>query len=90
MAILKAPALLGQPIARRDRPYNGSNHHRYGEVKTRLTIEASNHFAALSPDHPGGMILEAADANEGDEQWPSNGPETGPRPSVFAPWGHLE
>jgi antitoxin PrlF len=24
---------------------NGSNHHRYGEVKTRLTIDASDDFA---------------------------------------------
>src|ERR1700722_3793107 len=39
---------------------NGSNHHRYGEVKTRLTIDARDDFASFPPDHPEGAISEAA------------------------------
>jgi hypothetical protein len=38
---------------------NGSDHHRYGEVKTRLTIDASHAFANLLP-HDRGAILAAA------------------------------
>jgi hypothetical protein len=46
MAIgFKAPALSKQPIALFGRGCgSGSNHHRYGEVKTRLTIGASSDF----------------------------------------------
>src|SRR5260370_9479219 len=39
-----APAVVGQPVASRPAG-NRSNHHRYGEVKTRLTIDGTGQFA---------------------------------------------
>src|ERR1700727_2910653 len=38
IAIIEMPALRGGLLARRGPPIEDQNHHRYGEVKTRLTI----------------------------------------------------
>jgi hypothetical protein len=42
------PALLRRPIERRGQPEKDQNHHRYGEVKTRLTIDERVRFAKVS------------------------------------------
>src|ERR1700722_19568683 len=38
IAMVEMPAPLGGRVARRGPPIEDQNHHRYGEVKTRLTI----------------------------------------------------
>jgi hypothetical protein len=55
-AILKAPAQL-YSRSHFETGRNGSNHHRYGEVKTRLTIDASGDFAKLWGDTHGSQGL---------------------------------
>src|ERR1700675_4225357 len=42
---------------------NGSDHHRYGEVKTRLTNDASHAIANLLPQHRGVILAAAPPAN---------------------------
>src|SRR5271156_5985951 len=60
------PALQRRPITRRDQPEKDQNHHRYGEVKTRLTIGGRVEFAKVP-----GIIRSLDGATGGANAHPS-------------------